>query len=198
MRISGRKVIFRSIEYRLLFIAFALTGIVLAGFYFERKEPTGVIVVKIPPPFETEIGDRDISKYEFGGTVPDCFSIYSRGEDEVKGRQCYKDLERAREFIEGHFKDRRRGYVIIEHPNSRSIGTNYFFIEPAIPNDESGKWEIKISKRVAGPYTWINRNINTWYYSEVFRRPNTITDFYGSRKISGLVLRSRGVYEFVF
>ena len=198
MRIWGRKVSFRKIGYRLVFLAFVLTGVAFAQIYVGTTETTHVIVVDIPPPLETEIGDRDIAKYDFGGTVANCAVIYYGDEDKVRGKECYEALDKARDFIDEHFKNRRLGYVILDSPSNCSIGTNYIFIEPGIPTDESADWEVRIRKQVPGPYTWANRNVNTWYFTEVFRRRTTEPDYCTRPETSALVLRSRGVYELTF
>ena len=197
MTIANRKVRFKNIGYRFVFLAFALSGLVLARIYVDSADAKHVIVVDIPPPLDTEIGDREINNYDFGGSVANCSAIYYGEEDKVRGTQCYEALDMARDFIEEHFKNRRRGYVILDSPSSDSIGTNYIFIEPGIPNDESAGWEVRIRKRVPGPYTWANRNVNTWYYTEVFRRRSPKDSFYFPHATSALILRSRNVYELI-
>ncbi len=190
-----RRFVFKRISYRFVSLAFALIGIAVVRLYVQPHEPGYVFYLDIPPPLDTEIGDRNISQYDFGGSVGNCAAIRYGEEDTEKADRCDRDLENARSFVESHFKGKRRGYVIIDSPNLET-GINYIFVEPATePGDD---WEIRIRKRVPGPYSRGNRNINTWYYTEVFWRRIRNGDIYLKADTNALVLRSRGVYELVF
>ena len=189
-----RRIVLKGLRYRITFFGTFILAILLFRFFFKEPETNTVFYVDIPPPFETEVGPRDLSKYDYGGHVENCSAILYGEEDEERGERCLADLERVRDFIEQHFERRQLGYVIIESPNINTIGTAYFFIEP---DGTGGTWEVKIRGRVPGPYTWTNRNINTFYYSEVFRRRIKNGDLYMRAGTSALVLRSRGVYELI-
>ena len=193
--IGSRRLVFKLLGYRVVFLTFVLIGVVAVRFHVEEPEPSYAFYLDIPPPLETEIGDRDISQYDFGGSIGNCAAIRYGEEDAEKADQCDMELERARDFIEEHFRGRRKGYVILDSPNMQT-GINYIFIEPATESDEDD-WEIRVRKRVPGPHTRFNRNVNTWYFTEVFRRKVQDGDSYLKSGTNALVLRSRGVYEFV-
>ncbi|MFN0139465.1 MAG: hypothetical protein ACKVQW_05185 [Pyrinomonadaceae bacterium] len=187
-----RQMVFRRITYRLLALAIVLVGIVAVRYYTVPHEARFVFYVDIPPPLETEIGDRDISQYEFGGHIADCSLIYWGQEDVQKGEECFRTREAARKFIEEHFKNQRRGYVIIDNVSLDLPRTAYFFIEPS----EAGlQWEIRVRYRQEGPYTRFHRNMNTAYYTEAFRRRVSDGAFFIKNGTNALVLRSRRVYE---
>ncbi|HJS52789.1 MAG TPA: hypothetical protein VJ781_12885 [Pyrinomonadaceae bacterium] len=166
----------------------------MVRFFLNTPTNPSVFYVDIPPPLETEAGERDLSQYEYGGEIKNCAAIIYGEEDEAKGQRCLAELEKARSFIQEHFEKHQLGYVIIDSPHINTTGRNYFFIEP----DGTGEdWEIRIRGRVPGPYTRFNRNVNTWYYTEVFRRRIEEDDGYIEAGTSALVLRSRGVYELI-
>jgi hypothetical protein len=179
----------------LAFLAFALIGIVAVQLYSEPARPSHAFHVDIPPPLESEIGNRDISRYDFGGKIGKCSAILDTDENEEKAGRCFQELEKARTFIEEHFTNRRRGYVIIDSPNVQ-IGMNHIFIEPGT-DSEDDDWEIRIRKRVPAPHTRFNRNVNTWFYTEVFRRRIRKGDAYFKEGTNVLVLHSRRVYELI-
>lgn len=189
---TKRRIVFKRVGRRMIAFAVVL-AISIVQYYLFPPVNHHVFYVEIPPPLETEIGDRDLSQYDYGGRVENCVALLFAEGDEDKSDRCFEDREQARSFIEEHFINRRRGYVIIESASIDVIGTHYFFIEPS----EAGEWEVRIRARVPGPHTRFHRNINTWYYTEVFRRRMRIGDQYIKAGTSALVLRSRGVYELV-
>jgi hypothetical protein len=146
-----------------------------------------VFYVDIPPPLETEAGDRDLTQYDFGGHVENC-------EQKEENESCFATREQARKFIEDHFKNRRRGYVIIDGASLDLASTAHFFIEPGT-SSEIDPWEIRVRVPMPGPYTRFHRNMNTIYYMEVFRRRAGVGELNIKPGTSALVLRSRGVYE---
>jgi hypothetical protein len=176
-------------------IEFALiVAIVAFGIAFSIYRPDEsryAFNVKIPPAFETEAGDRDLSLYEFGGEVPNCLAILLGKEDDANGNQCLRQMAEIRTFIEEHFKDHQRGYAIVDGFVVGSFGKAYVFVEPYGPFNE---WSVQIRQHQTTGYTF-NSNMNTFYYSEVFRRTIRKSDYLFLPGTSVLVLRSRGVYE---
>lgn len=179
-----RRVVFRRIRYRLLALAIVLLGATLVRYYTNPTVDRYVFYVDIPPPLETEVGNRDLTQYDFGGHVENC-------EQKEENKSCFANREEARKFIEDHFKSRRRGYVIIDGASHDLPPTAHFFIEP----NETGDWEIRVRIPMPGPYTRFHRNMKTIYYTEVFRRTAAKGELNIKPASSALVLRSRGVYE---
>ena len=191
---AKKRIVFKRIGYRLIALAIIVVGIIVVRYYTSPHYDRFVFYVDIPPPLETEIGDRDMSQYDYGGHIANCAVILYGEDDEKKGEECFRMREDARGFIEQHFNNHRRGYVIIDSPSIDHVRTTYFFIEPS----ETGRhWEIRVTFSQPGPYTRFNRNINTEYYSEIFRRRVHTGLFVVKDGSNALVLRSRGVYELV-
>ncbi len=181
---NKRRIVFRRIGYRWLALGILL---ILTVVIHDNKEiDRYVFFVTIPPPSETAAGQRDLTQYEFGGHIKKC-------SDEDIG-SCLSSREDARKFIEEHFNNQRRGYVIIEGI-SLGLREAHFFIEP----NELGTWEIRVRVHVymPNPISSFEPNMNTIYYTEVFRRPAVKRTKGITPGTSTLVLRSRSVYELV-
>ncbi len=180
----SRRIVFKRIGYRLFALTIVLLSFAVVRYYLSPTVNRYVFYVDIPPPLETEAGDRDLTQYDFGGRIENC-------EQEDEKESCYANREEARKFIEDHFNGRRRGYVIIHGASLDLPSTAHFFVEP----DYDGSWQVQVRIRMPGPYTRFNRNMNTIYYTEVFRRRAGIGELNIKPGSSALVLRSRGVYE---
>jgi hypothetical protein len=188
-RLFSTRVVFRRLGYRLVALGLVLIGIVSVRYYTESHEDRFAFIVEIPPPLETESGQRDLSQYDYGGRIGAC-SDY--GDNNRPGANCVRMIEQARTFIEEHFKGQRRGYLIIDSATADSFSTEYYFVEPSYPG---GRWEIRVSFGQPGPYTRFRRNVNTEYYTEAFRRRIPKGSFEVTPGANALVLRARGVYE---
>lgn len=178
------RIVFRNIRVRLVALTMIL---VAAGAVRDHTSPTidrYVLIVEIPPSLETEAGDRDIIQYDFGGHVLNCV----QQDDE---ESCYKNRDQARNFIEQHFKSQRRGYLIIDGASNDLPSTAWFFVEP----NSMGEWEVRVRIPIHGPYSPSRPNMNTIYYTEVFRRRVGNGELNIERGTSALILRSRTAYE---
>jgi len=184
----NRRIVFKNLKYRLVALVLILVVSFFVRSYIIANTNTTCFIVRPTRAPETEIGNRDISLYEFGGYVGNCVRYETKG-DAVDANVC-KTREDARAFILDHFKAQRRGYVIVHRVSLYSITPTYFFIEP----DVAGNWEIHTRELVLYRLSF-DSNVNTMYWTEAFRR--TLKDGYGDIKpgTSVLVLRSRGVYE---
>lgn len=188
----NRRIVFKGTDHRIAFLLVAVSGILLFRSNLNPSTSHSVFYVDIPPPLETEAGDRDLSRYEYGGHIGNCAAILYGEEDTEKGERCRWELEQARTFIEEHFRNRHPAYVIFDSVSIDGIGPSYIFIEP---NESGENWEVRIRRRTIGPYTQFNRNVNTWYFTEAFRRRILSGDSYFEKGTNALVLRSRGEYE---
>ena len=180
----GRRIVFRGIGYRALALTIVLLSVAGVRYYLSPTVDHYAFYVDIPPPLETEAGGRDLTQYDFGGRVENCV------QKEEK-ESCYANREEARKFIEDHFNGRRRGYVVIHGASLDLPAIAHFFVEP----DDAGSWEVRVRIPTPGPYTRFHRNVNTIYYTEMFRRLAGFGELNIKPGSSALVLRSRGVYE---
>ena len=121
-----RRIVFKNLRYRLAGFVLILAASLVVRNYV-TPDATTCFIVKVAPAPETEIGDRDISLYEFGGYVQNCSQIETE-EDAADANACWKTRENARSFILDHFKNHRRGYIIVDTVYFYSSNLTYFFI----------------------------------------------------------------------
>jgi hypothetical protein len=79
--------------------------------------------------------ERDISRYEKGGTI----ELYIFRDDD----KSYAAKEgQFREFLQAHWRDHRLGYIVVRrHPIDQTANTTHYFIEP----DKDGIWHVLMS-----------------------------------------------------
>lgn len=90
-------------------------------------------VTPIPsPPKEAPAAHRDLSAYEFGGHLG-CKTPLIR-----ESRRCQTSLRNARDFIWNHWREKKRGYLVVTITSPDAASDVHMFIEP----DDSGTWRV--------------------------------------------------------
>jgi hypothetical protein len=79
------------------------------------------------------VESRDLSQYDFGGYHGCGLNV----EDWTSDR-CVHTLKKARQFILKHWKEKKRGYVVVKYRSVDAESHSHIFIEP----DENGNWRI--------------------------------------------------------
>ena len=127
-----------------LLIAVALItfgiGIAAAYLWLIGRHPTRVpintVVYSAPVALPKPAGitqERELSLYDFGGRQG-CGGVYLKTE----ARRCEASVGKARDFIWKHWREKRRGYVIVKLGSEDAQSDAHIFIEP----DELGVWHI--------------------------------------------------------
>ena len=114
--------------------------VVSVGSCFRRTQPTQLThstpndrVTPTPSPTkETAIADRSLSGYESGGHLG-CKTPLIR-----ESRRCQSSLRQARDFIWKHWREKKRGYVVVTMTSPDSASDVHIFIEP----DIGGAWRV--------------------------------------------------------
>ena len=84
------------------------------------------------PTKETPTADRNISVYEFGGPLG-CKTPLLR-----ESPRCQSSLRKARDFIWNHWREKKRGYVVVTITSPDASSYVHMFIEP----DDAGTWRV--------------------------------------------------------
>lgn len=129
----ARKIVLKNIKYRFVAIlVFAICSLIFWNSNENEKSTTSRYLVSLQPKPETIFQDRDLSAYDFGGKIVDCFSNFS-----ISAKDCQLSKKQSREFIYEHWQDKKRAYIILEC-NNHHCPEYYVFIEP----DKNGNWHI--------------------------------------------------------
>lgn len=127
----ARKIVFKNFEYRFIAIlVFAICSLVFWNLN-EKSIPSRYLIYLQPEP-KTIFQDRDLSTYDFGGQIVDCFNNFN-----ISAQKCHLSEKQAREFIYKHWQNKKRAYIILEC-NNHYCPEYYVFIEP----DKNGNWRI--------------------------------------------------------
>ena len=113
--------------------------VVSVGSCSRRTQPTQLTYstpnVRTPTPSptkETPTADRDLLAYEFGGHLG-CKTPLIR-----ESRRCQSSLRKARDFIWNHWREKKRGYVVVTMTSPDSAKDVHMFIE----HDIAGAWRV--------------------------------------------------------
>lgn len=129
----ARKIVFKNIKLRLVAILiFAICSFIVWNWNSNNKSIPTRYLVSLQPEPKTIFQDRDISAYEYGGRIADCFNNF-----DILAKDCRLAEKQAREFIYKHWQDKKRAYIILEF-NCDVCNEYYVFIEP----DKNGNWHI--------------------------------------------------------
>ncbi len=132
MKFMARKIVFRNIEHRLTaLLLFAVCSLIVLSWNSSDKSIPTQYLVHLQPKTETIFQDRDLSTYDFGGQIPDCFNNF-----DIPSKDCQQIEKQVREFIYKHWEDKKRAYLILEC--NAHCGEYYVFIEP----NKNGDWRI--------------------------------------------------------
>jgi hypothetical protein len=166
MKILSKKIVLRKASLRLIALLCCLIG-VFAVWNWKEKPNEAVFKIHVKPEFskieamilKKIIQERDLSNYELGETFSDC-----NGVEMNEFKQCEKSLNKGREFIYEHLKNKKRGYIVYEWAGVDNSGEIYIFIEP----DESGSWQV--IRKQESLYSY---NIESWSAVTIKRRSKT-------------------------
>lgn len=84
------------------------------------------------PAKETATADRNLSVYEFGGHLG-CKTPLLR-----ESPRCQSSLRKARGFIWNHWREKKRGYLVVTITSPDASSDVHMFIEP----DDAGAWRV--------------------------------------------------------
>ena len=84
------------------------------------------------PTKERPIADRDLSAYKFGGHLG-CKTPLIRDS-----LSCQSSLRKARNFIWNHWREKKRGYLVVTITSPDAASDVHMFIEP----NASGAWRV--------------------------------------------------------
>src|SRR5437899_6917316 len=84
----------------------------------------GRVIPTPSPPKETPTENRDLSAYSFGGHLG-CKTPLIR-----ESRRCQSSLRNARDFIWNHWRDKKRGYLVVTTTSADAASDVHIFIEP--------------------------------------------------------------------
>ena len=90
------------------------------------------VTVTLSPPKETPTADRNLSAYAFGGHLG-CKTPRIR-----ESPRCQTSLRKARDFIWKHWRDKKRGYIVVTMTSPDAASDVHIFIEP----DDAGAWHV--------------------------------------------------------
>lgn len=129
----ARKFVFKNIKLRIIAILiFTICSLIVWNWNSKSKTIPTRYLVSLQPEPETIFQNRDISAYDFGGQIVDCFNNF-----DIPAKGCQLLEKQAREFIYKHWQDKKRAYIILEN-NCDVCRESYVFIEP----DKNGNWHI--------------------------------------------------------
>lgn len=129
----ARKFVFKNIKLRFIAILiFAVCTLIVWNLSSHNKSSPARFLIQLQPEPETTSQDRDLSGYDFGGSIVSCFNNF-----EIPAKDCQLLKKQAREFIYQHWQDKKRAYVILEF-NCDACHEYYVFIEP----NKNGNWRI--------------------------------------------------------
>lgn len=131
-----RKFVFKNIKLRLVSIfVFAACSLIVWNWNSDNKSIPARYLVFLQPAPKTIFQDRDMSIYDLGGTITDCFNTGPISNKELK--DCMVSEKQAREFIYRHWQDKKLAYISFKK-NCDACKETHVFIEP----DEKGDWHI--------------------------------------------------------
>jgi len=176
-----KRIVFRKLGRRIFAFACIGLGIVAVKLYQQHEQGTGTrFLVQVPAVRESVTGDRDLTRYDYGGEIKGCFTdphsyrLEERSEREIKDeiKRCFAATLEARKFILAHWKSKSIGYILITATDSEFYLSRYIFIEP----DDAGLWRIVIRHRVPYNYPSFNSEINIALAYELKIRPKMSSD----------------------
>jgi len=158
----SKRFVFNNLRYR-IFAVLILAVSVFGIRYWQsfNKPTTGRFLVYLQPEPETIIQNRDLSTYEFGGRVADCFNNF-----ELAPQTCESSKDKARNFILDNWKNKKRAYIILEFNAVDNFSEYYVFIEP----DSYGRWQIVWSQEFSAFDRGFAKNISNTYATDVKRK----------------------------
>jgi hypothetical protein len=139
----SKRLIYRLTKFRIFAIAFVLGVLGFWIWQLQTKTPQNstVFVVEFPPtptPVpQTVVEDRKLSEYE-QLEISNCVGV-----TDSEYRDCVNSLDRGREFIVKHWKEKRRAYIIYIWCGVDVCGDTHFFIEP----DSNANWQVVIRRK---------------------------------------------------
>ncbi len=153
-----KRFVFKNLQYR-IFALLVLIISVLGVNYWQSFDNSiyGSLLVRLQPEPEPIFQNRDLSKYDFGGEVAGCFNYSSK--------ECESEVEQARKFILNHWKNKKRGYVILLYSGTHGR-VRHVFIEP----NKNGQWQVTLNNEVADFDRDFNKNISQIYATKVKRK----------------------------
>lgn len=134
----SKKLIYQLTRIRIFAIAFLL-GISAFWIWHSQNQPQptqNAFIVKFPPEppkSESVLQDRNIADYE-QLNISNCIGGFTVEEYQ----KCLNSLDKGREFILKHWKEKERAYIIYSWTRGDTGGNTHIFIEP----DNSGNWHI--------------------------------------------------------
>jgi hypothetical protein len=139
-----------------------------------KDEPCGDMAQIIETEMKSQATKRKLDDYERLG--PLCHELIRYGADQ--------DIERrVKDFIWQHWKEKRRGFVIVTfHSIEGEPSTSFMFIEP----DAKGRWHVD---------TKIERKLFDWNIRQPRRQTNGYTA-YSVKRVPGD--ESRLIYQLIF
>ena len=97
-----------------------------------QSTPNAGVTPTPSPTKETPTADRDLSAYAFGGHLG-CKTPLIR-----ESRRCQSSLRNARDFIWHHWRDKKRGYLVVTITSPDAASDVHMFMEP----DDAGAWRV--------------------------------------------------------
>lgn len=102
----ARKFVLKNIERRFVAIViFAICTLIFWNWNSADKSTQSRYLIHLQQKPETIFQDRDMSMYDLGGTIEDCFNTGLISDKELKN--CKTSEKQAREFIYRHWQDKK-------------------------------------------------------------------------------------------
>ncbi len=132
-----------------------IIGVIAASVWFVHHHSAPTPVTTGMRHFDEQVSvtqGRDLSFYDFGGRQ--CGATILISEIPL----CEDARKKARDFIWGHWQEKRRGYIIIQFTYDDGRSDAHLFIEP----DESGNWHV----------VWRRKSLPVGYLGEIEQFPD--------------------------
>jgi hypothetical protein len=157
----SKRFVFNDLQYRIFAVLILAVSVSGVKYWQSFNKPTiGHFLVYLQPEPKKITENRNLSTYEFGGRIADCFNNI-----ELDPQTCESSKDKARNFILDNWKHKKRAYIILEFNAVDNFSEYYVFIEP----DSSGKWQIVWSQEFSDFDRGFAENISNTHAIDVKR-----------------------------